>query len=129
MKNPSSDILASIAKDRTVRQSVTRESHLFFFLVYFPHYVKYEVAPFQEEIFELTQDTSKKLVCIVAFRGSAKSTIVTFSYTLWAILGKQNKKYVLIICQTRAQAKLHMQNIRNELESNLLLKSDLGPFR
>ena len=129
MKNPSSDILASIAKDRTVRQSVTRESHLFFFLVYFPHYVKYEVAPFQDEIFELTQDASKKLVCIVAFRGSAKSTIVTFSYTLWAILGKQNKKYVLIVCQTRAQAKQHMMNIRYELETNDLLKSDLGPFR
>ncbi|HUC88911.1 MAG TPA: hypothetical protein VMR49_02675 [Candidatus Paceibacterota bacterium] len=129
MKNPSSDILASIAKDRTVRQSVTRESHLFFFLVYFPHYVKYEVAPFQDEIFDLTQDTSKKLVCIVAFRGSAKSTIVTFSYTLWAILGKQNKKYVLIVCQTKAQAKQHMMNIRYELETNDLLKSDLGPFR
>src|ERR1700682_4804671 len=129
MKNPSNELIRSISTDRTVRQNVTRESHLFFFLVYFPHYVKYEVAPFQEEIFELTQDVSKKLVCIVAFRGSAKSTIVTFSYTLWAILGKQNKKYVLIVCQTRAQAKQHMMNIRYELETNDLLKSDLGPFR
>jgi len=129
MKNPSTELLSSIAKDRTVRQNVTRESHLFFFLIYFPHYVKYEIAPFQDEIFDLTQDASKKLVCIVAFRGSAKSTIVTFSYTLWAILGVQNKKYVLIVCQTRAQAKQHMMNIRHELETNALLKSDLGPFR
>jgi predicted phage terminase large subunit-like protein len=129
MKNPSSELLNSIGRDRTVRQSITRESHLFFFLVYFPHYVKYEVAPFQEDIFELTQDTSKKLVCVVAFRGSAKSTIVTFSYTLWAILGRQNRKYVLIVCQTRAQAKQHMMNIRHELENNALLRSDMGPFR
>lgn len=129
MKNLSKELLLSIGKDRTVRQTVTRESHLFFFLVYFPHYVKYELAPFQEDIFELTQDASQKLACIVAFRGSAKSTIVTFSYTLWAILGKQNRKYVLIVCQTRAQAKQHMMNIRHELETNALLKSDLGPFR
>lgn len=129
MKNIDSNLIAGISNDRRVRQAITRESHLFFFLVYFPHYVKYEVAPFQEDIFELTQDVSKKLVCIVAFRGSAKSTIVTFSYTLWAILGKQTKKYVLIVCQTRAQAKQHMMNIRYELETNTLLKSDMGPFR
>jgi predicted phage terminase large subunit-like protein len=30
--------------------------------------------------------------------------------------------------QTRGQAKQHMMNLKRELESNILLKSDLGPF-
>lgn len=123
------DLTIAIAKDRAVRRTVTYESHIYFFGVYFPHYTEYEIAPFQNEIFEITQDSSNQLACIVAFRGSAKSTIVTFSYTLWAILGQQQKKYVVIVCQTRAQAKQHMMNIRDELERNELLRSDLGPFR
>ena len=51
------------------------------------------------------------------------------SYPLWAILGKQQKKFVLILSQTQAQAKQHMMNLRRELEGNLLLKNDLGPFK
>jgi phage terminase large subunit-like protein len=70
-----------------------------------------------------------KNLFIVAFRGSAKSTIFTTSYPVWAILGEQQKKFVLILCQTQAQAKQHMMNLRRELESNALLKSDLGPFQ
>src|SRR3989339_449268 len=119
----------AIAKDRVVRQTVARESHLMFFHLYFSHYVKYPIAEFQKDIFRITEDTSNKLACIVAFRGSAKSTIVTLSYSLWAILGIQQKKFVVIICQTQAQARQHMMNIRRELENNKLLKSDMGPFQ
>jgi len=66
---------------------------------------------------------------VVAFRGSGKSTIITAAYPIWAILGKQQKKFVVIFCQTQAQAKQHMMNLRRELEDNDLLKKDLGPFR
>ncbi len=121
--------LETIAKDRLVRQTVARESHLMFFHLYFPHYVKFSLAEFQKDIFRITEDASNKLACIVAFRGSAKSTIVTFSYSLWAILGLHQKKFVLIICQTQSQARQHMVNIRRELENNKLLKSDMGPFQ
>ncbi|MEI8339485.1 MAG: hypothetical protein WCF94_02360 [bacterium] len=123
------NLMDSVIKDPIVRQKVVCESHLMFFLVYFSHYVKYELARFHEEIFRITEDCTNKLACIVAFRGSGKSTIVTTSYTLWSILGKQKKKFVLIICQTKAQAKQHMMNLRSELEDNKLLKSDLGPFQ
>jgi predicted phage terminase large subunit-like protein len=66
---------------------------------------------------------------VVAFRGSGKSTMVTTAYPIWAILGKQQKKFCIIFCQTRAQAKQHMMNIRTELEGNDVLKRDLGPFQ
>lgn len=123
------DLLKSISGDRSVRQAVTRESHLMFFHIYFPHYVQYEIAEFQKDIFRITEDQSNKLACICAFRGSGKSTLITFSYPLWAILGVQAKKFALIICQTRGQVKQHMMNLKRELESNQVLRSDLGPFQ
>jgi hypothetical protein len=117
-----------VLESRAARQFATQQSHLTFFHLYFPHYVKHSIAEFQRDIFRITEDQSNKLACIVAFRGSAKSTLVTFSYSLWAILGIQQKKFVLIICQTQAQARQHMSNLKYELEHNALLKSDLGPF-
>ncbi len=118
----------SISNNRVVRQAVARASHLMFFHIHFPRYVKYGIAEFQKDIFRITEDESNKLACIIAFRGSAKSTLVTLSYALWATLGIQQKKFVLIVCQTQAQAKQHMMNLRHELENNKILKSDLGPF-
>jgi hypothetical protein len=129
MNKENKDIFEKIANDRAVRQQIARESHLMFFHIYFPHYVQYEIAEFQKEIFRITEDQNNKLACICAFRGSGKSTLVTFSYPLWAILGCQAKKFVLIICQTRSQVKQHMMNLKRELESNHLLRNDLGPFQ
>ena len=53
---------------------------------------------------------------------------MNLSYTLWAILGVQQKKFVLIISKTQSQAKNHFLNIRDELKRNDLLAKDLGPF-
>lgn len=128
-KTEPSDIFDAIAKDPAVRRAVTKESHPMFFSIYLRHYVKHPMAEFQKDILRLTEDRSNKLACVVAFRGSAKSTLVTLSYSLWAVLGIQQKKFVLIVCQTQAQAKQHMTNLRRELEQNTLLRSDLGPFR
>lgn len=125
----SEDLFDSIAKDPAVRRAVTRESHSMFFAIYFRHYIMYPMAEFQKDIIRTTEDGSNPLACIVAFRGSAKSTLVTLSYSIWAVLGIQQKKFVLIICQTQTAARQHMSNLRHELEQNALLKSDLGPFQ
>lgn len=123
------EVIDRMIADRTVRIAITRQSHFMFFHLYFAHYVKYETAQFQREIFNLTEDETIKNLYIVAFRGSGKSTIITTSYPIWAILGKQQKKFVVILCQTRTQAKQHMTNLKRELENNTLLKNDLGPFQ
>ncbi len=127
-QNSNDDIFEALSKDRQVRQAITKESHLLFFSTYFPHYLEYPMAEFQKDIFRITEDQTNKLACIVAFRGSGKSTIVTFSYAIWSILGVQEKKFVLIICATQALARQHMTNLKDELDHNELLKSDLGPF-
>lgn len=117
-----------VIKNAAVRRAVTKDSHLFFFYIYFYHYVQYDIAPFQREIFALTEDETIKNAIIIAFRGSGKSTLITLSYVLWAILGKKQKKFIVILGQTQAQARQHLKNIKAELEGNLLLRADLGPF-
>ena len=122
-------LVRKMMKDRAIRTNITKVSFLYFFHFYYAHYVKYETADFQKELFHLLESNPNENLYVVAFRGSGKSTIITTSYPLWAILGKQQKKFCVIFTQTRVQAKQHMMNIRTELESNELLKRDLGPFK
>ena len=123
------DLVDRMMKDRLVRTSITRDSFLYFFHFYYAHYVKYETADFQKEIIHYLESSDTENLYVVAFRGSGKSTMVTTAYPIWAILGKQQKKFCAIFCQTQAQAKQHMMNIKTELENNDLLKKDLGPFQ
>jgi predicted phage terminase large subunit-like protein len=91
--------------------------------------VKYATADFHKEMIHCLEKSKTETLGVVAFRGSGKSTIVTTAYPIWAILGKQQKKFCIILCQTKAQAKQHMMNLRTELENNEMLKRDLGPFQ
>lgn len=122
------DLLEEIIKDRKVRREATRQSHLLFFHIYFPHYIYHQTARFQKELFSLTENQSIKMLVIEAFRGSAKSTIMTLSLPLWAILGKRQEKFVVILSKTQQQARQYLTNIKKEIESNKMLRSDLGPF-
>lgn len=128
LPNLSEDELLEIKKKRPVRKALARNSHYWFFSIYLNHYIKYAFAPFHNEMFHLTEDISNRLAVLVAFRGSGKSTIISLSYVIWAVTGIQQKKFILIISQTQSQAKLHMANIKRELENNELLKADIGPF-
>ncbi len=131
MKNNNIDksLLNKMMKDRLVRTTITKDSFFYFFHFYYAHYVKYETADFQKEIIHLLEKGNNENLYVVAFRGSGKSTMATTAYPIWAILGKQQKKFCVIFCHTRAQAKQHMMNIKQELENNDLLKKDLGPFQ
>ncbi len=125
----SKETIHKVLTDHRVRQEVVSGSHYWFFHTYFHHYITYKTADFQREIFQLTENEKVKNLVIIAFRGSGKSTIINLSYPLWAILGKQQKKFVLLVGQTQHQARQHLKNIKRELESNELLRKDLGPFQ
>lgn len=122
------DLQGQLFTNKEVRSRVTTQSHQWFFSTYFASYITHESADFHREMFAITEDESQPLSVIVAFRGSGKSTIMTLSYPIWAVLGKQQKKFVLIASQTQYQARVHLTNIKRELESNDLLSNDLGPF-
>lgn len=122
------DILKKIEIDRIFRINLARDNFHWFFLIYLNHYVKYPTAEFQKEIFGIAQDESTKLGVIVAFRGSAKSTIMSLGYPIWSIIGCQQKKFPIIVCFTQQRAQDTLSHIRLELEKNELLQYDFGPF-
>lgn len=121
-------IINAMIKDGKVRKGITKANFFMFFHFYFSHYIQYQTANFQKRIISYL-DINNDDLFVVAFRGSGKSTIVTTAYPIWSILGKQQKKFVIIFCQTKIQAKQHMMNLRTELENNEILKNDLGPFK
>lgn len=122
------DELTQIKKKRSIRRMLAKKSHFWFFSIYLGHYMSYPFAPFHHEMFTITEDISLRLAVLVAFRGSGKSTLMSLSYPIWAVVGAQQKKFILIVSQTQAQARLHLSNIKKELETNELLKKDIGPF-
>lgn len=129
MKKPTKKFVNKIIKDRKVRRELSRQSHEWFFAIYLNDYIKCPSAPFHGDFFQITEDEKIKNAVIIAFRNSAKSTIFNLSYPLWAILGTQQKKLIVIASQTQRQARQHLLNIKKELETNIILKMDLGPFK
>lgn len=45
---------------------------------------------------------------------------------MWSIIGKHQKKFIVIISQTQSQARLILSNIRREIETNPLFIRDFG---
>ena len=125
---PDNQFSEAFLTNKTVRKEIMSCSHRHFFSYCLSHYVQHKIAPFQEQLFAVTENEVLPLAVITAFRNSAKSTIITTSYTMWATLGVQQKKFVVIVCQTQQQGRMHLRNIRRELESNSKLIADYGPF-
>lgn len=120
------EITEILMRDRSTRIALARQSHYCFFHLYLPHYVTHITADFQRALYGLTEDQSISHAIVVAFRGSGKSTILTLSYPLWAVVGYQQKKFVLILSQTQNQARQLLMNIKREIENNDLLRNDFG---
>lgn len=121
-------LLKKIYTDRDLRITLARQSHWWFFNIYFSEYLQSPAAEFQKELFALTERNIPETIVIMAFRGSAKSTICNLSYALWSILGVQQKKFVVLLSFNQVQARQHLGNIKRQLESNELLASDFGSF-
>lgn len=127
-KNRAEGLFEKILADKVLRKNVVQKSFEHFFPIYFHRYMEYETAPFHEEIFRILENDAIKLAVIVAFRGSAKSTIITTAYVLWSILGVQQRKFIVICGQTEQKSRQYLSNIKNQLLNNELLRKDLGPF-
>lgn len=123
------NLVDQIKNDRKLRVTLAHQNHYLFFHIYFPHYVTFKTADMHRKIFSITENKNSELDVIVAFRDSGKSTIVSLSYALWAILGQQEKHFVLLVSQTQDQAQRLLGNIKRELEQNELLNNDFGFLR
>lgn len=121
-------LLRKIRENPKIRKHVANESPLWFSMHYLQHLFPHPFAPFHIELFHLLAMEEEKFIAVMAFRESGKSTIMNTANVLWSILGKPQKKFVLIVSKTQEQAKNHFTNIKSELEQNGLLKADFGPF-
>jgi len=122
------ELLEKVKISPAMRRELASRDILWFFVLYFPHYIQYEIAPFHKEMLSLLQDESVRFLAIVAFRGSAKSTYCQLVYPLWSILCKRNKHFAVLVNQTQSRAQQALANIKQECELNNLLIEDFGPF-
>ncbi len=88
-----------LLNDRAMRIATSARSHQLFFALYFASYMKYEISDLHRQLFLLTEQKDTPLSVVMAFRGSAKTTIMTTSYPIWAIVSGK-KKFVVIASQT-----------------------------
>jgi len=98
-----------------------------FCLVYLSHYLDKEPALFHKELLNTLGDHNERMVEIVGFRGSAKSTFGSLALPLWAALEHPDKyQFILPMADTGLQSAINIANIKNELEHNHLIKQDYG---
>lgn len=127
-KDVQKDDAKRIQNSYLVRKTIAEKSFEFFFELYFEHYMTAPFGKFHKEIFHYLENENEKFLTIMAFRWSGKSSIISTAFPIWSILGMMKSKFIVIVAQTQAQAKLYMRNLKEELESNMLLKWDLWPF-
>ena len=76
--------LVELIENRAGRRALAMQSFPLFLTLYFPHFLQYEQPAFHREIITLITDPQPNLTCIVAFRGSAKSTLCSLSIAVVA---------------------------------------------
>lgn len=121
--------LAQAIKIPKIRKELTRRSMAAYMYIYFSAHIEFPFALFHKDFLSICENTKIRYAIVSAFRESAKTTIFTTCFPLWAIMGVQEVKYVVIVAMTKDQAERYLENIKIELETNHLLQKDLGPFR
>lgn len=99
---------------------------LLFCVTVLPHHFSGRSADFQYEICSLLKK-KQRLNCIVAPRDHAKSTLITLGFVLYKILFHECN-FAVIISDTEIQAKMFLDAVKNELETNEIIKLLFGNF-
>ena len=122
-------LLDEIATNRSFRKELAMADINWFFTIYFSNYIKYESAPFHREMFSLITNEQNPIVAITAFRSSAKSTICSLVFPIWAIVGPLRKKNIVIVTLNQTRSEETLNNIKYEFETNDLLIEDFNPWQ
>ena len=100
-----------------------------FVKTYFPHHIKIpETSIFRQEIYKNIDTLTKeeRNILIQAYRGGAKTTLISRLFVLWKQLVRHENFNTLIISATIFLSKKTLEFIKSELEDNELLRSDFG---
>jgi len=123
------EILEQLFKSKQLRKETLGRDILWFTNFYFTDYIQYPTAPFQKEVLKLVQNLNHRFIEILAFRGSAKSTYCSLILPIFAVVGKHQKKHIVLVGQTQSKPEQSLMNIRQVWESSELLMRDFGPIR
>jgi predicted phage terminase large subunit-like protein len=98
-----------------------------FCLIYLSHHFFRPPAVYHPEMMLVIDDDTIKNLLIIGHRGSAKSTIASLAYPIYAALEKPHLyPFIVPLSDTTTQAAINIANIKNELENNDLLINDYG---
>jgi len=110
------------------RRHMVKRNFEVFIKTYFHKYITHGLSAFHKRWINYASDLSLTNLLVTGFRNSGKSTILSHLYPLWAIIGVQQIKNIVIVTYNIQKAKQILLNIRHECEKNTIFKKDLGPF-
>lgn len=101
-----------------------------FCLVYLPHYLSIPPGDFHPELLDTLGNPNERMIEVLGFRGSAKSTYGSLALPLWAALEYPDLyPFIIPTADTGLQAAINIANIKTELEGNELIKQDYGVIK
>ena len=84
-----------------------------FCLVYLPHYLNIPPADFHHELLDTLGNPNEKMIEVLGFRGSAKSTYGSLALPLWAALEYPDLyPFIIPTADTGLQAAINIANIK-----------------
>ena len=110
------------------QKELAENSLAWFCALYLPHYLTFTSPDFHYEMCRDLENDDERLIEIIAFRESAKSTIVSLAYILWSALYKK-RRFIIICSDTGTQAKQIIANMIYELEFNKQIINDFGTMQ
>lgn len=115
-------------KDSSERIKRAKDDFAFFVKTYLAHHISpKETSLFRKWVYENLPKISSKenKLCIKAYRGAAKTTLVGRLFSLWQML-RGAKRYTIIISSTLDLAKESIDLLKTELEDNANLIIDFN---
>jgi phage terminase large subunit-like protein len=130
MSHPQPSASLNFAFETFDGRKESRKHLLGFSLIYLTGYFTDPPASFHPKLIHTLEDTREKRLEIIGFRGSGKSTFGSLALPLWAALERPEEyPFIILISDSARQATLNISAIKNELETNALLKQDYGEIK
>ncbi len=114
--------------DPTVRRTVAVSTIPDFINTCMPHYVSYRTAEFHWDLSDALLDEDIKMLEVMGFRDSAKSTYASTAFVLLVALTKKYS-FIVLINDTTEQIRITLANIRYELEHNSHIHREFGKLK
>lgn len=116
--------------EKIVRKITAKYDIEFFARYYFPHYFTDKTPEWHYELDRIVDEAmsnkNKKGAVILAPRGHAKTTRLTFLKVIHEALFNDNQHFILILSDTGQQVEKLITSIKNEFELNERLREDFG---